>query len=80
VIGSVSRSSRCLDNALAERFFATLKSEFTAMQRWPTRAAARTAIFAWIDVFYNCQRCHSTLAYRPPAACEAELLLPDRAA
>jgi len=75
VICSMSRSGQCLDNAMAESFFATLKSELTAIQPWPTRAAARTAIFAWIVVFYNRQRHHSALAYRPPAAFEEELLL-----
>ena len=81
MICSMRRSGQCLDNAMAESFFATLKSELTALQRWPTRAAARTAIFEWIEVFYNRQRRHSALAYRPPAAFEAELLLlSDRAA
>ncbi len=44
-------------------------------RRWPTHAAARTAIFEWIEVFYNRQRHHSALAYQPPATFEEELLL-----
>ncbi len=48
---------------------------------WPTRAAARQAIFEWLEVWYNRQRRHSTLGYRHPVAYEEEhLLLSDRAA
>jgi putative transposase len=63
VICSMSRAGECLDNAMAESFFATLKAELVAAHRWPTRAAARTAIFEWIEAFYNRQRAHSALAY-----------------
>ncbi len=75
----MSRTGECLDNAMAERFFATLKAELVDARRWSTRAAARTAIFEWIEVFYNRQRHHSALTYRTPAAFEAEMLLFDRA-
>ena len=52
-----------------------------ADQQWPTRAAARTASFEWLEVFYNRQRCHSALAYRSPVAHEeCVLLLQDLAA
>jgi putative transposase len=67
---SMSRSGNCLDNAMAESFFATLKTELLDRQRWPTRAAARQAIFEWIEVWYNRQRRHSALGYRSPAAFE----------
>ena len=40
---------------------------------WPTRRAARQAIFEWIEVFYNRQRCHAALGYRSPAAYETAL-------
>ena len=72
---SMSRTGDCLDNAMAESFFATLKAELVDTNRWPTRAAARTAIFEWIEVFYNRQRAHSALAYQPPAVFEEVLLL-----
>ena len=72
---SMSRSGECLDNAMAESFFATLKAELVDRHPWATRGAARTAIFEWIEVFYNRQRAHSALAYRPPAAFEAAMLL-----
>jgi transposase InsO family protein len=67
---SMSRAGNCLDNAMAESFFATLKGELIDRQRWPTRAAARRAIFEWIEVFYNRQRRHSALGYLSPAAFE----------
>ncbi len=70
---SMSRTGDCLDNAMAESFFATLKAELVDTNRWPTRAAARTAIFEWIEVFYNRQRAHSALGYRSLAAHELAL-------
>jgi transposase InsO family protein len=74
VVASMSRTSDCLDNAMAESFFATLKAELIDTRRWPTRAAAQTAIFAWLEVFYNRQRCHSALNYQAPVTFEAVLL------
>ncbi len=78
----MSRSGDCYDNALAKSFFATLKAELADARAWPTRAAARTAIFAWIAVWYNRQRRHSARAYRTPVAHEEEhlLVLQDHAA
>ena len=58
-------------NAVAESFFATLKLEFVDRYTRPTRRHARTAIFGFIEGFYNRQRRHSTLGYLPPAAFEA---------
>jgi putative transposase len=75
IVCSMSRAGDCLDNAMAERFFATRKAELVYAGRWPTRAAARTASDAWIEVFYHRQRHHLALTYRPPAAFEEELLL-----
>ena len=75
------RAGECVDNAMAERCLATLKAEFIDTRPWPPRAAARTAIFAWIAVWYDRQRRHSALAYRAPVAHEEQhLLLQDRAA
>ena len=71
----MSRSGDCLDNAMAESFFATLEAELADAQIWPSRAAARTAIFAWIEVRYNRQRRHSALGYHAPATFEEMLLL-----
>jgi len=72
---SMSRAGECRDNAVAESFFATLKAELVDTRVWPTRAAARTAIFEWIEVWYNRQRRHSTLGYLTPVAHERQLLL-----
>jgi transposase InsO family protein len=80
VVASMSRSGDCLDNAMAESFFATLKAELGDARIWPSRAAARTAIFAWIEVWYNRQRRHSALSYRPPATFEEDMLLSGIAA
>jgi putative transposase len=54
-------------NALAESFFATLKRELIGDRPWPTRTAASSAIFEWIEGWYNIRRLHSSLGYRSPA-------------
>jgi transposase InsO family protein len=69
---SMSRTGNCYDNAMAESFFATFKSELIDRARWATRRAARQAIFEWLEVFYNRQRRHSALSYLSPAAFEAQ--------
>ena len=78
----MSRAGECPDHALAESCFATRKAEIADAGTWPTRAAARTAIFAWLAAWYNRQRRHAALAYRTPVAHEEQqlLLLQDRAA
>jgi len=75
LVCSMSRSGDCLDNAMAESFFATLKAEVTDARPWPTRAAARTAVFEWLEVWYNRQRRHSALNYQPPVTFEEGMLL-----
>jgi len=67
---SVSRAGTCYGNAMAESFFGTLKAELLDRQVWPTRAAARQAIFEWIAVFSNRRRRHSALGFLSPAAFE----------
>jgi transposase InsO family protein len=68
---SVGRKGQCWDNAVAESFFATIKSELLDRRAWPTRARAHQAIFEWIEGWYNTRRRHSTLDYLSPAAYEA---------
>lgn len=68
---SVGRTGVCWDNAVAESFFATLKAELIDRRSWPTRAAAHTAIFEWIEGWYNTHRRHSSLGYLSPAQFEA---------
>jgi transposase InsO family protein len=64
---SVGRVGTCWDNAVAESFFATLKTELLYRAVWPTRQHARTAIFRYIEGFYNQHRRHSTLGFLSPA-------------
>lgn len=70
---SMSRVGNPYDNAVVESFFATLKSECVTHQ-FATRAEARTAIFEFIEVWYNRQRLHSSLGYLSPEAFERQLL------
>ena len=77
---SLSRPRQCWDNAVAESFFATLKTELVYRTKLPTIEAARTAVFEYIEVFYNRQRIHSALDYQTPAAYESRKLLQPSAA
>ena len=74
IVSSMSRRANCYDNAVSESFFATLKWELLDRFKWPTRAAARTAIFEYIEVWYNRQRSHSTLGYVSPMHYEHRFL------
>jgi putative transposase len=56
----------CYDNAMAESFFATLECELLARQPFRTQIEARTALFEYLEVFYNRQRRHSALGYLSP--------------
>ena len=69
---SMSRRGNCWDNAVAESFFATLKTELIYGRAWPTRQQLRAAIFEYIEIFYNRKRRHSTLNYKTPAQIEAD--------
>ena len=71
VLQSLSRPGQCWDNAVAESFFATLKEELLYRASWPTRDAAKRAIFEYVEVFYNRQRMHSALDYLAPVEYEA---------
>jgi transposase InsO family protein len=68
---SVGRKGQCWDNAVAESFFATIKTEMLDRQPWPTKAKAHKAIFEYIEGWYNTRRRHSSLGYLSPAAYEA---------
>ena len=68
----MSRRGNCWDNAVAESFFATLKTELVYQQHWSTRVELRAALFDYIETFYNRSRLHSALDYRAPAEVEAE--------
>jgi len=63
---SMGRVGTCWDNALAESFWAVLKNELIYTRAWPTRTAARTAIFDYIETFYNATRRHTSLNFASP--------------
>lgn len=67
---SMGSRGDCFDNAMAESFFATLECELLTRRRFPTRNAARLALFDSIEGFYSTRRRHSALGYLSPAAYE----------
>jgi putative transposase len=67
---SMSRKGNCWDNAVMERFFGTLKRECTSRVHFVTHEQARTALFEYIEVYYNRVRKHSTLGYLSPVQFE----------
>jgi putative transposase len=67
------------DNAVAESFFATLKKELVNRRNWPSRVELQSAVFEYIEAFYNRQRRHSTLNMLSPANYEQLPLAPLRA-
>lgn len=72
VLASMSARGNCYDNAVAESFFSTLKNELVHHCDFSTREHARAAIFDYIEVFYNRQRRHQTLAYLSPLQFEQQ--------
>lgn len=72
---SMGAVGSCFDNAVAETFFATLTKELLlhqAPKTWATRAELRSAIFEYVEGFYNPTRLHSTLGMRSPVEFEAD--------
>jgi putative transposase len=69
---AVSMGSRgdAYDNAVAETFFATLKKELVNRRSWPSRLELQSAVFEYIEAFYNRRRRHSTLGMVSPAEYE----------
>jgi putative transposase len=80
LVASMGTVGDALDNAVAESFFATLECELLDRHDWPTRQALRTAVFDFIEVFYNRQRRHSTLDYLTPVDYEDQHSSPAPAA
>ena len=74
MIQSMSRRANCWDNAPMESFFKTLKVERVHQLRYATRAQARLDIVDWIEGFYNRERVHSSIGYRPPVAAESSVM------
>src|SRR5262245_15091589 len=80
---SMSRKGNCWDNAVVESFFHTLKTELIYLEDYDTHEAAQTAVFEYIEVFYNRQRCHSANGYLAPLVYEQalktnEIFCPER--
>lgn len=73
VVPSLGSRGDCFDNAITESFFATLECELFGQHVFRTRAQARTAIFDYIEGFYNTHRRHSALGYLSPAAFERQI-------
>jgi putative transposase len=67
---SMSRRGNCYDNAVMERFFGTLKGEWTSRYVFETSEQARGVVFEYVECFYNRIRRHSTLGYLSPAQYE----------
>ena len=74
LVPSMSRKGDCYDNAVAESFFSGLKNELVWSNDFRTRAEARSAIFEWIEVFYNRERLHQTLDYVSPVRYEERVV------
>jgi len=73
MVQSMSRRGNCYDNAVAESFFGSLKNELVNHCSFKTREEARTAVFEYIEVFYNRQRRHQSLAYVSPVDYERSM-------
>ena len=73
LVPSMSRKGNCYDNSFIESFWSSLKYEVVYHQRFATFAEARSAIFNYIETFYNRTRLHSSLAYRSPLAFETQI-------
>lgn len=70
MIASMSGAGNCFDNATAESFFHTLKTEHVYFENYKTREQAKESIFEYVEVFYNRKRRHSTLGYVSPVTFE----------
>ena len=80
LVASMGSVGDALDNAVAESFFATLECELLDRYHWPTRQGLRSAVFDFIEIFYNRQRRHSTLDYLTPVNYEHQRPSPAPAA
>ena len=72
IVCSMSRRGNCWDNAPTESFFAGLKKEMVYRTRFETREQARSAIFHWIEVWYNRKRRHSAIGFISPEEFEQQ--------
>jgi putative transposase len=80
LLASMGTVGDALDNAVAESFFATLQTELLDRRSWTTRAGLASAIFEYVECWYNPHRRHSALGYLSPLAYENHHLNPEGAA
>lgn len=80
IIQSMSRKGNCWDNAVAESFFKTMKTEMVYQRTFKTKEQAYLAIFEYIEVWYNRKRIHSSLGYLTPLEVEKTIMNKKRAA
>ena len=80
IVPSMGSVGSAYDSALAETFIAPPKSELLYRDRWTSGVAAKTAVFEYIQGFYNHHRLHSALGYRSPADFEKDRLRESSAA
>ncbi|MFW3345288.1 IS3 family transposase, partial [Aliarcobacter butzleri] len=74
IIQSMSKKGDCWDNAVAESFFHSLKTELIHHENFLTRKQANEKIFEYIEIFYNRQRLHSSNNYMSPSEFEEKML------
>ena len=74
IVQSMSKKGNCWDNAVAESFFKTLKSELIYHEEYKTIEQAKTAVFEYIETWYNTRRLHSSLSYKTPKEIELEFM------
>ncbi len=72
IVGSMSKKGDCYDNAMIESFWATLKAEGCDKKIFSSRNEAKSAIFEYIEVYYNRKRRHSSLGYLSPVDYEKQ--------
>lgn len=72
ITSSMSRTGCCYDNAVMERFFWSLKHEWTKFENFADINQARQSVFGYIETFYNSKRIHQTLGYNTPDEFEAQ--------
>jgi transposase InsO family protein len=74
ILQSMSRKGNCWDNAVSESFFKTLKTELIYHDHYKTIEQAKSAVFEYIETWYNRKRLHSALGYKTPAQIEQEFI------
>ncbi len=72
MLASMSRKGDCWDNAVMESFFGSLKTERVHRDHYKDHRQGKTAVFEYIETFYNTVRMHSTLGNKSPNEFEAE--------